>query len=362
MLYHLILPYIHKSHVANLLHYTTFRSGLSLFLSLFLCFVCGPWLIRTLRQNQKFGQPIRDDGPESHLAKAGTPTMGGLMIIGSSLISTLLFANLENPYIWIVLFVLLSYGFLGFMDDYLKVIKKNPKGVSGKSKLLAQLVVGIAACLAIKYYADPQYATKLTFPFFKHLLLDLGYFYIPFAAIVIIGSSNAVNLTDGLDGLAIVPIVIAAGCFGIISYLVGSYFYANYLQVIHVAHAGELMVLCGAIIGGGLGFLWYNAQPAEVFMGDTGSLSLGGALGVVSVITKHELVLAIIGGLFVIETLSVIIQVYYFKLTGGKRFFMMAPLHHHFEKKGWSESKVVTRFWIVAVIFAIIGLSSLKLR
>lgn len=362
MLYYFILPYIQKSHLANLLHYTTFRSGLALTLSLLICFVFGSWIIRILRKHQKFGQPIRDDGPESHFAKAGTPTMGGIMIIGSSLISTLLFANLANPYIWIVLFVLLGYGLLGFTDDYLKVIKKNSKGVSGKKKLMVQLLIGTIACIAIKYYADPRYATTLTFPFFKHLLLDLGYFYIPFAAIVIIGSSNAVNLTDGLDGLAIVPIIIAAACFGIISYLVGSSFYADYLQVIHVASTGELMILCGAIIGGGLGFLWYNAQPAEVFMGDTGSLSLGGALGVVSVITKHELVLAIIGGLFVIETLSVIIQVYYFKYTGGKRFFRMAPLHHHFEKKGWSESKVVTRFWIVAVIFAMIGLSSLKLR
>jgi len=362
MLYHLILPYINHSNIANLLHYTTFRSLLALAFSFFLSFVFGSYLIKYLRKCQKFGQPIRDDGPESHLLKFGTPTMGGLMIIGSVTISTILFADLKNPYTWIVLFVLLSYGLLGFMDDYLKVIKNNSKGVSRKCKLLAQLVVSVLACTAIAYVSEPSYSTKLAIPFVKSLAIDLGYFYIPFAALVIIGSSNAVNLTDGLDGLAIVPIAIAAGCFGIISYIVGNQFYASYLQLPHVADSAELTIICASLIGGGLGFLWYNAQPAEVFMGDTGSLSLGGTLGVMSVITKHELVLAIIGGLFVIETLSVIIQIYYFKMTGGKRFFLMAPIHHHFEKKGWSESKVVARFWIVAVIFAIIGLSSLKLR
>jgi phospho-N-acetylmuramoyl-pentapeptide-transferase len=362
MLYHLLLPYINTSHIANLLHYTTFRSGLALAFSLMLSLIFGPSFIRLLRRYQKFGQPIRDDGPESHLLKAGTPTMGGFMIIGSATISTLLFADLANPYVWIALFVMLSYGALGFFDDYLKVIKNNHKGVSGRFKLTVQLLVGLFSCCLITYYADQNAATKLTFPFFKNLILDLGYLYIPFAALVIIGSSNAVNLTDGLDGLAIVPIAIAAGCFAIISYVVGSSFYANYLQITYVHHAAELAILCCAIIGGGLGFLWYNAQPAEVFMGDTGSLSLGGTLGVVSVITKHEFVLAIVGGLFVIETLSVIMQVYYFKMTGGKRMFLMAPIHHHFEKKGWSESKVVIRFWILAVIFAIIGLSSLKLR
>jgi len=362
MLYHLILPYINQSHIANLLHYTTFRAGLALCFSFLICFIFGDSVIRLLRRHQKFGQPIRDDGPESHLLKAGTPTMGGLMIIGSVAISTLLFADLGNPYTWITLFVMISYGLLGFMDDYLKINKNNYAGVSRRGKVIAQVLAGVAACIAIAYCSDPKYSTILTFPFLKNFLLDLGYFYIPFTTLVVIGSSNAVNLTDGLDGLAIVPIAIAAGCFGIISYIIGNNFYAHYLQIIHVAGSSELAIICGAIIGGGLGFLWYNAQPAEVFMGDTGSLSLGGTLGVMSVITKHELVLAIIGGLFVIETLSVIIQIYYFKMTGGKRFFLMAPIHHHFEKKGWSESKVVIRFWIVAVIFAMIGLSSLKLR
>ncbi|MES2215308.1 MAG: phospho-N-acetylmuramoyl-pentapeptide-transferase [Pseudomonadota bacterium] len=362
MLYHLFLPYVNQSHIANLFHYITFRSGCAVALSLILCFVFGPCLIRYLHKKQKFGQPIRSDGPESHLLKSGTPTMGGLLIIGSVTISTLLFSDLTNPYIWTVLFVLIGYGSLGFMDDYFKVTKKNTKGVSGKMKLLVQFIIAFISCIVIQYFANPLNSTILVFPFFKHLLLDLGYFYLPFVAIVIIGSSNAVNLTDGLDGLATVPIAIAAGCFCIISYLVGSSVYSNYLQVIHVQGAAELSVFCAAIIGGSLGFLWYNAQPAEVFMGDTGSLSLGGAIGVISVITKHELVLAIIGGLFVIETLSVIIQVYYFKFSGGKRFFKMAPIHHHFEKSGWSESKVVARFWIIAVIFALIGLSSLKVR
>jgi phospho-N-acetylmuramoyl-pentapeptide-transferase len=362
MLYHFILPYVTHSHIANLLHYTTFRSGIALALSLIICFIFGAGLINYLRKCQKFGQPIRDDGPESHFIKAGTPTMGGLMIIGSTVVSTLLFANLANPYVWIVLFVLLSFCALGFADDYLKVVKKNHRGISGKTKLIVQLIVSVIVCVAISYYADQRTVHLLTFPFFKNLLLDLGYFYIPFVAIVIIGSSNAVNLTDGLDGLAIVPVAIAACCFGIISYIVGTIGYSHYLQIMYVKDVAELSIICCAIIGGSLGFLWYNAQPAEVFMGDTGSLSLGGALGTISVITKHELVLAMIGGLFVVEALSVIIQVYYFKATGGKRFFRMAPLHHHFEKKGWSESKVVTRFWIIAVIFALIGLSSLKLR
>ena len=348
--------------MANLFHYITFRSGCAVVLSLLLCFTFAPKLINFLKQKQKFGQPIREDGPETHFAKSGTPTMGGLMIIGSVVLSTIMLADLKNPYIWITLFVFISYGVLGFMDDYLKITKNNHKGVSGKTKLLVQLVVGMIAACLVTYYTNHQYTNIIAFPFFKHLLLDLGYFYLPLVAFVIIGSSNAVNLTDGLDGLAIVPIAIVFGCFCIISYLVGSSVYANYLQLINVQGAAELSIFCAAVIGGSLGFLWYNAQPAEVFMGDTGSLSLGGAMGVISAITKHELVLAIIGGLFVIETISVIIQVYYFKLSGGKRFFKMAPIHHHFEKSGWSESKVVVRFWIVSVIFALIGLASLKVR
>ena len=359
MIYNLLLPYATQWHIANLMHYITFRSLLAMTLSALLSFILGPWIISAL---QKFSQPIRDDGPQSHAKKAGTPTMGGLMILGTAIVSTLLLADLRSVYIWTVLFVMCAYGFLGFWDDYLKVSKQNTNGVAGKKKLIVQLVVALIACYIIQAQSANGHDAHLAIPFSKNMFLDLGYFYLPFAAFVIIGSSNAVNLTDGLDGLAIVPIAIAAGAFGIISYLVGNSIYANYLQVIYVPNIGELTVLCGAIMGASIGFLWFNAQPAEIFMGDTGSLSLGGMLGTISVITKHELVLAIIGGVFVMETISVIMQVYYFKLTGGKRIFKMAPIHHHFEQSGWSESKVVIRFWIMAVIFAIIGLSSLKLR
>ncbi len=362
MLYNILVPFAHKFHIANLFTYISFRSGLAILVSTALSLYIGPKLIRYLRDMQKNGQPIRDDGPASHFSKAGTPTMGGLMILGSTTLTTLLLANLSNPYIWIVLFVLVSFGILGFIDDYKKISKNNYRGVSGRIKLVIQFVISALAFIAILYFSRPEFATQLAFPFFKNLFWDLGYFYIPFAMVVIIGSSNAVNLTDGLDGLAIGSIAIAVASFGLISYLVGNSIYANYLQIIHVPHVGELTVLCAAIIGSSLGFLWYNAQPAEIFMGDTGSLSLGGVIGTISVITKHELVLCIIGGVFVIETLSVIIQVFYFKRTGGKRIFLMAPLHHHFEKKGWPESKVVIRFWILAIVFALIGLSSLKLR
>ncbi|MBP7190710.1 MAG: phospho-N-acetylmuramoyl-pentapeptide-transferase [Rickettsiaceae bacterium] len=359
MFYNIILPHINNPHLTNLMHYISFRTALSTITSLVLCFIFGPAIIRYLSKCQKFGQPIRTDGPESHALKKGTPTMGGIMIIGSVLISTMLFANLKNPYIWISLFVMISYALLGFFDDYLKVIKNNHKGVSGKQKIAVQLIVAILACTAIQKCSAHH---ELLFPFFKNLTLDLGYFYIPFAMLVIIGSSNAVNLTDGLDGLAIVPIAIVSGCFAIICYLSGNHIYSTYLQIPHITDIGEITILCGAIIGGSLGFLWYNAQPAEVFMGDTGSLSLGGTIGTISVISKNEVLLSIIGGLFVIETISVILQVYYFKMTGGKRIFKMAPLHHHFEKSGWSESKVVIRFWIIALLFAVIGMASLKLR
>lgn len=362
MFYNLLAPYAAKFHIANLFTYISFRSGLSILMSMLICFFIGPRLIKYLRSMQKHGQPIRDDGPESHFDKAGTPTMGGLMIILSTTISTLCFANLANPYIWVSLFVLWMFGGLGFIDDYTKVSKNNYHGISGKTKLIIQFLVSAVAFVIIQHYAKPEFATQLAFPFFKNMFLDLGYFYIPFIMCVIIGSSNAVNLTDGLDGLAIGTIAIAVASFGLISYLVGNSIYANYLQIIHVPRVGELTVLCAAIIGSSLGFLWYNSQPAEIFMGDTGSLALGGVLGTISVITKHEITLCIIGGVFVLETLSVILQVGYFKKTGGKRIFLMAPLHHHFEKKGWPESKVVIRFWILAIIFALIGLSSLKLR
>ncbi|NRB10032.1 MAG: phospho-N-acetylmuramoyl-pentapeptide-transferase [Rickettsiaceae bacterium] len=362
MFYNLLLPLSTKSHIANLMTYITFRSGLALLLSLILSITFGPKMIRYLKSLQGAGQPIRDDGPASHFDKAGTPTMGGLMIIFSSLVATLLFADLANPYIWIVLLVMLCFGLVGFVDDYTKITRKNHRGISAKSRVLVQFIVSFIAFLAISYFAQHNFTTRLTFPFFKNLFLDLSYFYFPFAMCVIIGSANAVNLTDGLDGLAVGTIAIAVSSFGIISYLVGNIIYANYLQIIYVPHVGELTIFCAAIIGSSLGFLWYNAKPAEIFMGDTGSLSLGAALGTISVISKHEIVLSIIGGVFVLETVSVIMQVGYFKFTGGKRIFLMAPIHHHFEKKGWSESKVVIRFWILAIIFALIGLSSLKLR
>ncbi len=362
MLYNLLTPYAHNFHLANLFTYISFRSGLAILVSLVISLYIGPKLIRYLKLLNKNGQPIREDGPLSHFSKVGTPTMGGLMILGSSLISTLLLSDLSNPYIWIILFVMISFSILGFIDDYTKVSRNNYRGISGRSKLIIQFIVSIIAFMAIQHCSHTEYSTQLTFPFFKNLFIDLGYFYLPFAMFVIIGSSNAVNLTDGLDGLAIGTIAIAVASFGIISYLVGNSIYANYLQVIYIPQVGEITVLCAALIGSSLGFLWFNSQPAEIFMGDTGSLSLGGVLGVISVITKHELVLGIIGGVFVIETLSVIIQVYYFKKTKGRRIFLMAPLHHHFEKKGWPETKVVVRFWILAIIFALIGLSSLKLR
>lgn len=360
MIYNLLLPYIHKSHVANLLHYITFRSGLAILVSLVVSFFITPFLIPRLRLLQRYGQPIRDDGPQSHRSKAGTPTMGGIVIISAVLISTLLLADLSNLYVWIALYVIVSFGLIGLIDDYSKVTKNNSKGISGTSKMCLQICISLIACLILQKI--PSNTNMLTIPFFKNLMWDLGLFYIPFSMFVIVGSSNAVNLTDGLDGLAIVPIGIAAASFGLISYLVGNNFYANYLQLLYVAEAGELSILCGAVLGASLGFLWFNAQPAEIFMGDTGSLSLGACLGILSVITKHEITLSIIGGLFVLETLSVIVQVYYFKISGGKRIFKMAPLHHHFEKQGWTESKVVVRFWLIAIVFALIGLSSLKLR
>lgn len=347
----------------NIFRYITFRSGCAVLTALLLSMFFGPKIINKLKQIQPLGQPIRTDGPQSHLqTKKGTPTMGGLIILFSVLISILLWADLSNPYIWIVLFVTLSFGVLGFYDDYLKVTKRNSKGVSGKFKLVAQVLVSIIACVFIQKNSAPDFYSHLTVPFFKNIVINLGPIYIIFVTIVIVGASNAVNLTDGLDGLAIGPIIIATGCFAIICYLVGNAIFSSYLQIHFVPGVGELTVFCSALVGASLGFLWYNAPPARVFMGDTGSLALGGSLGTMSVITKHEFVLAIIGGLFVIEALSVIMQVYYYKITGGRRIFLMAPIHHHFEKKGWPETTIVIRFWIVAIIFALLGLSTLKLR
>jgi phospho-N-acetylmuramoyl-pentapeptide-transferase len=362
MLYNLLYPLADEIGVFNLFKYLTFRTGGAVLTALVVSFLIGPGLIRWLRKWQKHGQPIRSDGPESHLlTKKGTPTMGGLMILIGVAIATLLWADLRDQYVWIVLIVTSGYGLIGFFDDFLKVSKKNPKGLPGRVKLAGQVTLAVLAALWVYSIQREPLAGTLAVPFFKNVLVQLGWFFIPFAAFVIVGASNAVNLTDGLDGLAIVPVMIAAGVFALIAYLVGHAVFANYLQIHYVPGSGELAVFCGALVGAGLGFLWFNAPPAMVFMGDTGSLAMGGALGTISVVTKHELVLAIVGGLFVLETVSVIVQVASFKLT-GKRVFRMAPLHHHFEKKGWAEPTVVIRFWIIAGILALAGLATLKLR
>ena len=351
----------------NLVKYLTFRAGAGLITGFIVAVAMGSRFIRWMQARQGRGQPIRDDGPARHvLEKAGTPTMGGFMILAGIAVGTLLWADLSNVYVWVVLFVTMAYGALGFLDDYRKVTKQTTDGVSGRMKLLIQVAVAVAACILLITFGGrspetPELGTSVAFPVFKALLVDLGWFYLVFGMLVIVGASNAVNLTDGLDGLAIVPVMIAAATFGLIAYLVGNYVFAQYLQVHFVPGVGEIAVICGAICGGGLGFLWYNAPPAKIFMGDTGSLALGGALGTIAVATKHELVLAIVGGLFVAEALSVMIQVAYFKRT-GKRIFLMAPIHHHFEKLGWAESTVVIRFWIVALMLAFAGLATLKLR
>ena len=345
----------------NLFRYITFRAGAAFMTALVFGFIFGRPLIAVLRKRQGQGQPIRDDGPEGHFAKAGTPTMGGLLIVGALTTSTLLWARLDNPFVWIVLGVTLSFGLIGFADDYAKVSKQTTAGVSGKVRLLLGFVIaGIAAYVATINHPDAL-QNQLAVPVFKNLLLNLGVLFIPFAIIVIVGAANAVNLTDGLDGLAIMPVMIAGGTLGLIAYAVGRVDFTEYLDVHYVPGTGELLIFSAALFGGGLGFLWYNAPPAAVFMGDTGSLALGGALGAIAVATKHELVLAIVGGLFVLEALSVIIQVLYFKRT-GKRVFLMAPIHHHYEKKGWSEPQIVIRFWIISLILAMIGLATLKVR
>lgn len=361
MLYHLLFPLSEEFIFFNLFQYLTFRTGGAIMTALLICFVIAPSMIRWLKKKQKEGQPIREDGPETHLVKAGTPTMGGLMILISVTVSTLLWANLSNPFVWIALMVMVGYGLIGFGDDYLKLTKRNTKGLPGKLKLLAQVTIGGIAAVMIMGNLPGHINQHVSIPVIKDVYIYIGLFFIPWALLVMVGASNAVNLTDGLDGLAIVPVAIAAACFGFISYLVGNEIYAEYLNIPYVVGTGELAILCGALIGAAMGFLWFNAPPAMVFMGDTGSLAMGGVLGTIAVIVKHELVLAIIGGLFVLETVSVIVQVVSFKLT-GKRVFAMAPLHHHFEKKGWSEPTIVIRFWIIAVILALVGLATLKLR
>lgn len=345
----------------NVFRYITFRTGGALITAAVIVFMLGPGIIDALRLRQGRGQPIRADGPQTHFKKAGTPTMGGLMILSGIIISSLLWANLGSPYVWVVLMVAIGFGAIGFYDDYLKVTKQSHLGLSGRKRLGIEFLIAAVAVSVITWHGQAPFSTSLTFPFIKDLLVNLSWFFIPFACFVIVGAGNAVNLTDGLDGLAIVPIMIAAASFGIIAYLSGNAVFADYLQIHFVPGTGELAVILGAVIGAGLGFLWFNAPPAAIFMGDTGSLALGGLIGTVAVATKHEIVMAIVGGLFVAEALSVIIQVGVFKMT-GKRVFLMAPIHHHFEKLGWTESQVVIRFWIIAVILALIGLSTLKLR
>ncbi len=360
MLYELV-AFSDQIGILNVFRYITFRTGGAVFTALLFVLLFGPGIIDLLRLKQGKGQPIREDGPQSHFSKKGTPTMGGLMILASVTVATLLWSDLSNGYVWVVLLVTLAYGGIGFYDDYLKVTKQQSSGFGGKARLGLEMLVAALAVYVIMGLSVPELSGKLALPFFKTALIDLGAMFIIVGMFVIVGAGNAVNLTDGLDGLAIVPVMIAAATFGLISYLIGNYKFAGYLQIHHVAGTGELAVICGALIGAGLGFLWFNAPPAMIFMGDTGSLALGGALGAIAVATKHEIVLAIVGGLFVLETLSVIIQVTSYKLT-GKRVFRMAPLHHHYEQKGWKESTVVVRFWIIAVILALIGLATLKLR
>jgi len=357
-----LLPHADQYAVLRIFKYLTFRSAGAVLTALFIAFWIGPALIRWLKLKQGKGQPIRTDGPKRHIVeKQGTPTMGGLLILIPVLVTTLLWADLSNPYIWIVLLVTVSYGLLGFADDYLKVTKRSSDGISGRIRLLIEFGVAFLATWLIMQVEDPGLRGVLAVPFFKTVLLQLGFVFIIVGGIVIAGAANAVNFTDGLDGLAIMPVMIAAAAFVLFAYLVGNEKFALYLQLDYIRNTGELTVFLAALIGAGLGFLWYNAPPAMVFMGDTGSLPLGGALGAVAVAVKHEIVLAIVGGLFVLETVSVIVQVVSFKLT-GKRVFRMAPIHHHFEQLGWKESTIVIRFWIIAVVLALIGLATLKLR
>jgi len=359
MLYHLLYPLHTLFSILNVFRYITFRTIYASLTAFFICFFLGPWVIERLARMQ-VGQYIRDDGPKSHLGKAGTPTMGGVLMIAAITLATLLWSDLTNPFIWIALWVLLGFGAVGFMDDYRMQVKKQSKGLSVRGKLVWQ--AGVALIAGAWVYLTPNFSTEVTVPFFKTVTPDLDWGYIIFAVLVIVGASNAVNLTDGLDGLAIGPVIIAAATYMVFAYVAGNVKIANYLQITYVPGCGELTVLCGAMAGAGLGFLWFNAYPAQVFMGDTGSLSLGATLGVIAVITKQEILLVLVGGLFVIEALSVIFQVSFFKMTSGRRIFRMAPLHHHFELKGWPEPKVIVRFWIIAIALALLAMSTLKLR
>ena len=359
MLYHLLYPLHTTLSVFNVFRYITFRTIYASLTAFFICFLLGPWIIRKLSAMQ-VKQYIRDDGPESHLSKAGTPTMGGVLIVFSIVASTLLWSDLTNYFVWIMLFVVVGYGLVGFVDDYLMQVKKRSKGLSVRKKLGLQFVLALITGFLV--YASPDFSTEVTIPFLKKLSPDLGWGYIIFAAFVIVAASNAVNLTDGLDGLAIGPVVIAAATYMIFAYVAGHIKIANYLQLNYVSGSGEVAIFCGTLAGAGMGFLWFNSYPAQVFMGDVGSLSLGAALGTIAVITKQEILLVLVGGLFVIEALSVIFQVSFFKMTSGRRIFRMAPLHHHFELKGWPEPKVIVRFWIIAIALALLAMSTLKLR
>ncbi len=358
MLYHLLYPLAADIRLFNVFKYLTFRTIYAMITALLVAFIIGPWVIRKLESLQA-RQVIRTDGPESHLKKQGTPTMGGVLILASIIIPTLLWSDLTNKYIWLALFIISGYGIIGFVDDYKKVVEKDPKGLTPRQKMFWQVLM--AAAVGIVLYALPGFSEELFFPFFKKLHPDLGLFYIPFVTLVIVGASNAVNLTDGLDGLAIGPVSINAATYMIFAYIAGNFKLATYLQMPYVAGTGELAILCGAMVGAGLGFLWYNSYPAEVFMGDVGSLSLGGGLGTLAVLTKQEILLVIVGGVFVVEALSVIFQVGSYKYR-GKRIFRMAPIHHHFELKGVAEPKIIVRFWIISIILALVAISTLKLR
>jgi phospho-N-acetylmuramoyl-pentapeptide-transferase len=361
MLFHLLVSAAPQLSVLNVTRYITFRTAAASMTALAISLVLGPWLIRRLREFQ-IGQVIRQEGPQSHRAKAGTPTMGGLLILAAAIVPTLLWADLTNLYVWIAVGSTISFGGIGFLDDYLKVTKRSSGGLAARYKMGLQILVATAVGLLLMWLASINlYNTRLIFPFFKQLIPDLGWFYVPFAAFVLVAWSNAVNLTDGLDGLAISTFAVAAGCFTALAYITGHRVFAEYLLLVRFAPAGELTIFCGALVGASLGFLWYNAHPAEIFMGDVGSLALGGALATVAILIKQELLLVIVGGVFVMEAASVVIQVASFKLT-GKRVFKMAPLHHHFELSGWEEPKVITRFLIVAILFALLSLTTLKLR
>jgi len=361
VLYNFLISLVDQFSVLNVFRYLTFRTGLSLMSSMIIVFLIGGPFIKFI-ENHKITGPIREDGPIDHIVKkVGTPTMGGVLILIGILFGTLLWSDLNNPYIWVLLIVATSFGLLGAVDDYLKIKHNNSRGISSGKKIIFQILLSMLAIFLLINYCNNEHLKNLYFPFLKDFSIYLGIFFIPFSLFIIVGSSNAVNLTDGLDGLATVPVMLVAISFTLICYVVGNTLFSEYLQIPYIPNVGETSIFCGSIVGSCLGFLWFNAPPAKIFMGDTGSLSLGGSLGAVSIISKHEIVLGIIGGLFVLETASVIIQVISFKLT-GKRVFMMAPLHHHFEKKGWAESTIVIRFWIISIILALIGLATLKLR